>query len=856
MKAKHVFVTLGVALTMGLGVVTGLAMHKEMQPAKADNTATLYFDVSSTTWWNNAGALTFAHCWDGGTSTTWPGAQMSLVAGSTTKYSVEVDSRNTKVIFNRVNPNNQSEIWNRTSKDGGTPINLPADYSVNNQWNLTADGSNYDDGNYCGNWTLYTPPATTYQVDVYVDGSKRGTETIPEGELPVDAVVFGKTFEGWFSNAECTGAEVTEITSDTTVYAKLTAIPTVTYSLDVSQVSSTFANKYLYAWEENGATNAGWPGAELEGSTFTVPNDAKIIITNGPGTTKQTVDITQSGVANDTLKILNDQDGETHYYYQWASEETITYSYSLNGGDYVDMQVNQENPNEVYADALELSKGDTLTFKRNSAALAVAAKDDDLLTNVFVNGDDELEFAVDYEGGIYLDTLTNKLWAGQFESGYYLYGSNTDWNVKLGVKAQQEGESQVYYVEDINLADNAEVKMIYIPNDSATITYYNADASKVSTNTEVEYSVTEEYHNLKVANGSSYDIYYNVESGWYSIEDNNWSEPVYTLKVGDGEPIEMTKGEGNEYYVSGIDLPGNAALSYAKNNITVEDSIAKVVSNNNMKSNKHVLATARNVDVYVDVVEKTIWAGGIPLGGQHIFKNYASDRQVIQLAHGDPFEGYDQYYSQMLSFEEGDTIEFINCGIDNSLPVVWHPGIINAGGLGDKFELVDNVITAKEDVPQVAVYLKTKSGLDEVYFGETPEYVDDALDFAEEFNTTIKAACELPLENDQRKTQLVSSWASMASKWAALSEESQNYLKTDKSNATVQAFNAKYDEVLRLRGAWGLANFMGKDNPTNTINQISPIVNNVLFITSIAISVLMLSAGITLFILKKRKVTK
>ena len=96
----------------------------------------------------------------------------------------------------------------------------------------------------------------------------------------------------------------------------------------------------------------------------------------------------------------------------------------------------------------------------------------------------------------------------------------------------------------------------------------------------------------------------------------------------------------------------------------------------------------------------------------------------------------------------------------------------------------------------------------------------------------------------------------MATKWAALSEESQNYLKTDKSNATVQAFNAKYDEVLRLRGAWGLENFMGKNNPTNTINQISPIMNNVLFITSIAISVLVLSAGITLFLLKKRKVTK
>ena len=35
MKAKHVFVTLGVALTMGLGVAAGFGLTKEARPAKA-----------------------------------------------------------------------------------------------------------------------------------------------------------------------------------------------------------------------------------------------------------------------------------------------------------------------------------------------------------------------------------------------------------------------------------------------------------------------------------------------------------------------------------------------------------------------------------------------------------------------------------------------------------------------------------------------------------------------------------------------------------------------------------------------------------------------------------------------------
>ena len=145
MKAKHVFTTLGLALVMGLGVAAGLSHAREFKQAKAGTTVTLYFDVSSLTWWNNDNAETYAHLTGSGTEadTTLPGKKMSLVQGKAYKYAVELDSSYTKVVFNRVNPSDHTTVWNKSSKT--TPINLPADYSVKNEFDIEHDG--YDDGN-------------------------------------------------------------------------------------------------------------------------------------------------------------------------------------------------------------------------------------------------------------------------------------------------------------------------------------------------------------------------------------------------------------------------------------------------------------------------------------------------------------------------------------------------------------------------------------------------------------------------------------------------------------------------------------------------------------------------------------
>ena len=334
---KGLIITTALAMALGVGVAVG-AQQQKVEKAEA-TTEKLYFDVSSTTWWNDASAKTFAYCFKGedtqesDRNASWPGVEMTKEAGTTYKYSVSVSSEFTKVIFCRVNPSDESEVWNRTSKHGGTPVNLPADYSVKNQFNLTADGSNYDDGNYCGNWTLYTP--TNYDVTVVLDnkGNKTTThQTVAKDGVPTVEYVYGEKFSGWFDDENYTeGHEVTAITANTTVYGKIETIPTHTYTLDASLVSEVFTAPQLWAWVSGKNNAENFPGVAISNNSFTLPEGAEFIISSKAAEQgrKQTVNLSQPGspVANETLIInsepINDNENPNNgkYTAYWQLDE-------------------------------------------------------------------------------------------------------------------------------------------------------------------------------------------------------------------------------------------------------------------------------------------------------------------------------------------------------------------------------------------------------------------------------------------------------------------------------------------------------------------------------------------------------
>lgn len=856
---------MGLSLVMGLGVAAGMSANREVKAANAAGTSRLYFDVSSTTWWNNAGALTYAYCHDGATSPSWPGVPMTKVVGETYKYYVDIDSAFTKVIFCRVDPNDLTNVWNRTSKNGGISINLPSDYTSKNQWNLTADGTNYDDGNYCGNWSLYTPP-TTKKVAVYVNDEKRGDEDVAIGGLPDSPEYYGVIFDGkWYTDAtmetECTG--VTAATTE--LYCATTTAADVTFSLDKTRATDKFADTYLYTWFDGHDPKTAWPGDKFTTSTFTVKAGSKFIINAGQGK-EQTVDVTPSTVANDTLRILNSTDGEGHYNVKWASE-VASYKYSINGGTEVPLK---EEDDEQFASltTVELHKGDVITFTKNGAPYAVTPKDDVQFTNVYLNGDDELVAARDCNEKFYLNVVTNKLWNGEFPSGFYLLGDNNGWNVKTGLAASKEAESDTYYVENVALAAGQGIKMTYVDSDTKNVTYYDADASKVISSTGVAYSVDDTNHNLIATNAGTYNIYYNTTSTYYSIEDT--VAPTYKVSV-NGVAKELPTHEGTEYSTVALTLTAGQEIKVLRNDVVDASFTLKQSRNNNVRSNGTVLVDATSAHIYVDTSAKTIFVEGVPLGGYHIIRN---DHELITMTHGSEYEGYDQYYSDMVSFSANDKIKFVNTNDQYDEHEVIIPGLpdefsistINSGGNGPKFAVDGEYIKCITAI-QTKVYLKLKYQADEVYFGTVEQYITDAITFGKNFCTAIEDVCE-DVENAKTTAELAvarqdleDAWEEQVIEFNDLSEEARNYLKSQAAHSVheLDDFFDKYDRVYTYRGikfGWTLDNFLQTEYNSNAyINPIMINKANSVVMVSIIVSMVTLfaSAGVVLFLFKKKK---
>ncbi len=865
MKAKHVFLTMGLSLVMGLGVAAGMSANREVKAAKAAGTSRLYFDVSSTTWWNNAGALTYAYCHDGATSPSWPGVPMTKVVGETYKYYVDIDSAFTKVIFCRVDPNDLTNVWNRTSKNGGISINLPSDYTIKNQWNLTADGTDYGDGNYCGNWSLYTPP-TTKKVAVYVNGDKRGDEDVAIGGLPDSPEYYGVIFDGkWYTDSAMQN-ECTAVTASTTeLYCATTTATDVTFSLDKTRATDKFADTYLYTWFDGHDPKTAWPGDKFTTSTFTVKAGSKIIINAGQDK-EQTVDVTPSTVANDTLRILNSTDDKGHYNVKWASE-VDSYKYSINGGTEISLK-EEDDVQFASLTTVELHKGDVITFTKNGAPYAVTPKDDDQFTNVYLNGDDELVAARDCNEKFYLNVVTNKLWNGEFPSGFYLLGDNNDWNVKTGLAASKEAESDTYYVENVALAAGQGIKMTYVNSDTKNVTYYDADASKVISSTGVAYSVDDTNHNLIATNAGTYNIYYNTTSTYYSIEDT--VAPTYKVSI-NGVATELPTHEGTEYSTAALTLTAGQEIKVLRNDVVDASFTLKQSRNNNVRSDGTVLVDATNAHIYVDTSAKTIFVEGVPLGGYHIIRN---DHELITMTHGSEYEGYDQYYSDMVSFSTNDKIKFVNTNDQYDEHEARIPGLpdefsistINPGGNGPKFAVDGEYIKCITAI-QTKVYLKLKYHADEVYFGTVEQYITDAITFGKNFCTAIEDVCE-DVESAKTAEELAvarqdleDAWEEQVIEFNDLSEEARNYLKSQAAHSVheLDDFFAKYDRVYTYRGikfGWTLDNFLQTEYNSNAyINPIMINKANSVVMVSIIVSMVTLfaSAGVVLFLFKKKK---
>ena len=221
MKVKNLIMTLSLSLAMVLGAGFSLISKGTSNVANADEITLKKYYLNATNvvsynptsyWWGNNSAATYMYAYSSTikvndqplSNAAWPGQQMTRESQyGYNFFSLEVDARLDRVIFLRVNPNNTSEIWTRTSREGGTDIVLPNDGGYIPEFVVNSDfTNNYDDANYAGVWRQFSYEANISYKDI--DGvTHTDHQTLRRGNTPESPLVgYGEYFYGWFINEQ------------------------------------------------------------------------------------------------------------------------------------------------------------------------------------------------------------------------------------------------------------------------------------------------------------------------------------------------------------------------------------------------------------------------------------------------------------------------------------------------------------------------------------------------------------------------------------------------------------------------------------------------------------------------------
>lgn len=287
-------------------------------------------------------------------------------------------------------------------------------------------------------------------------------------------------------------------------------------------------------------------------------------------------------------------------------------------------------------------------------------------------------------------------------------------------------------------------------------------------------------------------------------------EEAVVVTIG-GQEIALSK-DGDEYVAHGVDLSAGDSVTAFTIEGEASEVTSKKVANNNLSEGKVVIADVEDADIYYNIANKNLWISGLPEGGQHLLVN---GKTAIAMTHTDPYEGYDQYASGMLEFKANDTIKVLNTGVEDSYAVVWCPDIVaTSEALKDKF-----VYDSEKDEMKctadcsAAVYLKIKSGVDEVYFGDVPEYVEEAVEYVNGFKAAMATACSA----EGKKAAVEAAWAAQATAYAALSEQARAEVYKGGFSLVdeIQEFGERYIAIKQQHSDWTLENFLEWDIPAS-----------------------------------------
>ena len=754
MKAKHVFLTMGLALVMGAGIAASgvISMAKGMQPARAA-TKTIYCKMEHS-WWKADGAAVGIYAWYGtGEGATpkkaWPGERMAPVTGETDMWQFDIDiATYPNVIFTRVNGGSGAvSDWGAKTKN----LTFPTDSK--NFFTITNSSATWGDPGCDGTWGIYPIP-TGVDVDVHVNGKSRGVENIPEGTLPAGPTLgYAKSWDGkWYTDEDCT-EECTGVTSDVyDLYCEVVDHAYLQFTLDASRATDKFAETYLYTWDDGGIEKA-WPGTKFTGDTFYVADDAKFII-NAGDKKEQTVNIDVSPVEEDTLRILNTTDGAGHYETIWESEvdEPAEEGYYIK---------NNRAPNAwkyAGADKMQNTTGDNVAHLMNFEAQV----------------NDEIRVC-----SYYTDRSPFEQWATLGDNGYSGYGEQSGDNFKF-TKAGHYDIYAKYEDRDEN------------PEDRESFMFYVAE------------------------HVNSYEI---------SMTAVMFEGPT---KLGTAAQDSQLAYSGSNFNPVQPDMSGYAKRGY----FTDADCTIAYVAHE-FSAAGQLYAKYTKVGYYM-ISESTSWSidAAVSMSTTDLAP---TDKAQITLTVAAANEKHSFVYYNASGAMEG------------------HNGLGASYAFASTDE--DNNIVFSE--PNT-YYIYWSNGDGKIYIETVSPDMKKALAFVRDFKDSMAEACSA----ETQEASVKAAWAEAATAYKTMktSEAAAAALVEQggySSDAEIRDFAERYIYIYQHHASWNLENFMGWEISAST-NYINGLVinNNVLLITIISVSTLAVSAGLILFLLKRKRLVK
>lgn len=761
----------------------------DTKPANAEGGQLIYCRMNYG-WWTTAEATVGVHYWGGSKSTTWPGVRMNPVEGMACTWSYEIPADATNVIFTRLNPSGAVEDWGAKTKD------LDAPEGDNILFNITSSSAVWGDPGCVGEW-------------------------LAEPEIP-EYHLLG-TFNDWNDDGD----------------------------------------EYLLTIDDKDSNHFTIKGVQLEA-------DAELKACDVPnnfwyGTQGENIVVYEAGTYDIDLYVRADDD--EHIVLTQCVVEPI-YSVHYSGNEFVfalDEDGKPEGVKHQYSATIEqVARATELEFYKDSTKIdSNIGVDCDPSTFEPIPGNNIVGDVTDgfrvYHGQpsmkIYLKTYEDggmSLWGAGYGVNEFKAGLLS--STPALVKDEEFVPDDTYFEQyktntDIKLA----AKEGTGPDNSYTIDC-DAVSEVIGIESAGDNNAKQAYNNCSwtVYNDATATIYVKVKKADLSL----WiyvggRAHTWTATIGGAEISLPNHNENNEYYGSFNAVAGQELTKICKDGQELSFTV-KQMGNNNLDADKKVIVSGLQT-LYFDEVNSTVFLSGLTFGGYHIIKNArTADATFVQMTKGDDFEGFIQYYSNSVEFAKGDTIDFVDTSSSSSLAVVFKILKINEGGLKENFEIADEKLQCKVACTSM-VYMKLKSGEDEVYFGDVPEPVAKAIEFANAFVSEVTVSCSA--DEKSRAAAVKATWDAKATAYKALDQNVKNCLKDGSASSVLEIrdYAAKYTAIYNKRGTdYNLENFMEwnlvKDNAptTSTLDSFNADLTIIIIVVTAVI-------GITMIISLERK---